>query len=125
MKKFTSRLVTICQRVGIILALAIALIFSWEVELSGNKMQAIAKALTPEAQSYEVARPDRPLTTDTEKEAYHPVDEIGDKRKLDTSIAPTTERFIESVQKNGGEVVTPAGKAVEKAVGKDNTAKSK
>jgi hypothetical protein len=59
MKKFTSRLVTICLRVGIIFAVGIALIFSSELEFSGNKMQAIATPLTPEAKSYEVARPDR------------------------------------------------------------------
>ena len=47
MKKFTSRLVTICLRVGIIFAVGIALIFSSELELSGNKMQAIATPLTP------------------------------------------------------------------------------
>lgn len=115
MKKFTSRTQRICLQAALIFAVAIALILSSELAFSGQRMQAIAKPLTPEAEFYEVARPDRPPTTDTEKEAYHPVDETGDKQKLDTSIAPSTERFIESVEKNGGEVVTPARKAVEKA----------
>jgi len=79
MKKITSRLVTICLRVGIIFAVGIALIFSSELELSGNKMQASATHLTPEAKSYEIARPDRPLTTDIEKGGNDAVDNIREK----------------------------------------------
>jgi hypothetical protein len=115
MKKFTSRLATICLRVGIIFVVGIALIFSSELELSGNKMQAIATLLTPEAKSYEVARPDRPLTTDIEKGANDGVDNIREKLNLDQPIAPSTKRFIESVKNNVGEAVTPAREAVEKA----------
>ncbi len=116
MKKFTSRLVTTCLRVGIIFAVGIALIFSSELEFSGNKMQAIAKPLTPEAEYYDVARPDdRPLTTDVEKEASDAVDNIREKLNFDQPIAPSTKKFIESVKNNAEEAVTPARKAVEKA----------
>ena len=115
MKKFTSRLVTTCLRVGIIFAVGIALIFSSEVEFSGHKMQAIATPLTPEAKSYEVARPARSLTTDIEKGGNDAVDNIREKLNLDQPIAPSTKKFIESVKDNVGEAVTPAREAVEKA----------
>jgi len=115
MKKFTSRLVRTCLRVGIIFAVGIALIFSSELEFSGTKMQAIAKPLTPEAEYYDVARPDRPLTTDVEKEASDAVDNIREKLNFDQPIAPSTKKFIESVKNNPAEAVTPARKAVEKA----------
>ena len=115
MKNFTSRFVKICLRVGIIFAVGIALIFSSELELSGNKVQAIATPLTPEAKSYEVARPDRQPTRDIEKDARGVVDNITEKLHLDQPIAPSTKRFIESVKNNVGEAVTPAGEAVEKA----------
>jgi hypothetical protein len=87
MKKFTSRLVTICLRVAIIFAVGIALIFSSELEFSGNKMQAIATPLTPEAKSYEVASPDRQPTTDTENDARSVLDNIREKLNLDQPIA--------------------------------------
>ncbi|MEG4305112.1 hypothetical protein [Microcoleus sp. D3_18a_C4] len=115
MKKFTSRLVTTCLRVGIILAVGIALIFSSELEFSGNKMQAIATHLTPEAKSYEVASPDRPLTTDTEKDAKGVLGNIREKLNLDQPIAPSTKKFVKSVKDNVGEAVTPAREALEKA----------
>lgn len=115
MKKFTSRLVKTCLRLGIIFALGIALIFSSELELSGNKMQAIATPLTPEANSYEVARPDRQPTSDTEKDATGVLDNIREKLNLDQPIAPSTKKFIESVKDNVGEAVTPGQEAVEKA----------
>jgi|GEM_PF-1553115 len=115
MKNFTSRLVTNCLRVGIILAVGIALIFSSQLELSGNKMQALATPLTPEATSYEVARPDRQPTSDIEKGGNDAVDNIRQKLNLDQPIAPSTKKFIESVKNNAGEAVTPARKAVEKA----------
>ncbi|MEG4067321.1 hypothetical protein QUA42_08190 [Microcoleus sp. Pol11C2] len=115
MKNFTSRFVKTCLRVGIIFAVGIALIFSSELELSGNKMQAIATPLTPEAKSYDVARPDRPVTTDIEKGGNDAVDNIREKLNLDQPIAPSTKRFIESVKSNVGEAVTPAREAVEKA----------
>ena len=94
MKKFTSRLVTICLRVGIIFAVGIALIFSSELEFSGNKMQAIATPLTPEATSYEVARPDRQPTSDTEKDTSGVLDNIREKLNLDQPIAPSTKKLI-------------------------------
>jgi hypothetical protein len=115
MKNFTSRLATICLRVAIIFAVGIALIFSSELELSGHKMQALATPLTPEAKSYEIARPDRPLTTDIEKGGNDAVDNIREKLNLDQPIAPSTKKFIESVKNNVGESVTPAREAVEKA----------
>ncbi|MGB7894558.1 MAG: hypothetical protein WCF82_22025 [Microcoleus sp.] len=115
MKKFTSRLVTTCLRLGIIFAVGIALIFSSELEFSGNKMQANATHLTPEATSYEVARPDRQPTTDIEKGGNDAVDNIREKLNLDQPIAPSTKKFIESVKDNVGEAVTPAREAVEKA----------
>ena len=115
MKKFTSRLVKICLRVGIIFAVGIALIFSSELELSGNKMQAIATPLTPEATSYEVALPDRQPPSDTENDAKGVLDNIREKLNLDQPIAPSTKKFIESVKNNVGESVTPAREAVEKA----------
>ena len=115
MKNFTSRLVTTCLRVGIIFAVGIALIFSSELQLSGNNMQAIATPLTPEATSYEVARPDRQPTSDTEKDASGVLDNITEKLNLDQPIAPSTKRFIESVKNNVGEAVTPAREAAEKA----------
>ncbi|MEG4626247.1 hypothetical protein Q5691_18410 [Microcoleus sp. w1-18aA5] len=125
MKKFTSRLVTTCLRVGIIFALGIALIFSSELELSGNKMQAIATSLTPEAKSYEVARPDRPPTTDIEKGGNDAVDNIREKLNLDQPIAPSTKKFIESVKDNVGEAVTPGQKAVEKAAERGRSERAK
>jgi hypothetical protein len=115
MKKFTSRLVTICLRVGIIFAVGIALIFSSELEFSGNKMQAIATPLTPEAKSYEVARPAPQPTSDTEKDTKGVLDNIREKLNLDQPIAPSTKKFIESVKDNVGEAVAPAREAVEKA----------
>ncbi|NQE38162.1 hypothetical protein [Microcoleus asticus] len=115
MKKFTSRLVTTCLRVGIIFAVGIALIFSSELQLSGNKMQAIATPLTPEAKSYEIALPDRQPTSDIEKDARGVVDNITEKLNLDQPIAPSTKRFIESVKNNVGEAVTPGREAAEKA----------
>ena len=114
MKKFTSRLVTICLRVGIIFAVGIALIFSSELELSSNKMQAIATPLTPEAKSYEIPLSDRQPTSDTENDARGVLDNITEKLNLDQPIAPSTKRFIESVKNNVGEAVTPAREAVEK-----------
>ncbi|MEG3851263.1 hypothetical protein QT971_31680 [Microcoleus sp. herbarium19] len=83
--------------------------------MSGNKMQAIAKPLTPEAESYEVARPDRQPTSEIEKDTKGAVDNIREKLNLDQPIAPSTKKFIESVKTNVGEAVTPASKAVEKA----------
>lgn len=115
MKKFTSRLVTICLRVGIIFAVGIALIFSSELEFSGNKMQAIATPLTPEAKSYEVARPAPQQTSDTEKDAKGVLENIREKLNLDQPIAPSTKNFIKSVKDNVGEAVAPAREAVEKA----------
>ncbi|MEG4294963.1 hypothetical protein Q5692_40250 [Microcoleus sp. C2C3] len=78
-------------------------------------MQAIATPLTPEATSYEVARPDRQPTSDTEKDASGVLDNIREKLNLDQPIAPSTKKFIESVKNNAGEAVTPAREAVEKA----------
>ena len=124
MKKFTSRLVTICLRVGIIFAVGIALIFSSELELSGNKMQAFATPLTPETKSYEIARPARQPTSDTEKDATGVLDNIREKLNLDQPIAPSTKRFIESVKDNVGEAVTPAQAAVEKATDLGSTDRS-
>jgi len=115
MKKFTSRLVTICLRVGIIFAVGIALIFSSELELSGNKMQAIATPLAAEAKSYEIPLSDRQPTSDTEKDARGVLDNIREKLNLDQPIAPSTKKFIESVKDNVGEAVAPAREAVEKA----------
>ena len=115
MKKFTSRLVTTCLRVVIIFAVGIALIFSSELQLSGNNMQAIATPLTPEATSYEVARPDRQPTSDTEKDSSGVLDNIREKLNLDRPIAPSTKKFIKSVKNNVGEAVTPAREAAEKA----------
>ncbi|MEG5124231.1 hypothetical protein QUB63_08380 [Microcoleus sp. ARI1-B5] len=115
MKKFTSRLVTICLRLGIIFAVATALLFSSELELSGNKVQAIATPLTPEAKSYEIALPDRQPTSDIEKDAKGVLGNITEKLNLDQPIAPSTKRFIKSVKNNVGEAVTPAREAVEKA----------
>ena len=94
MKKFTSRLVTICLRVGIIFAVGIALIFSSELEFSGNKMQAIATPVTPEATSYEVALPDRQPPSDTENEAKGVLDNIREKLNLDQPIGPSTKKLI-------------------------------
>ena len=115
MKKFTSRLVTICLRVGIIFAVGIALIFSSELEFSGNKMQAIATPLTPEAKSYEIPLSDRQPTSDIEKDTRGVLDNIREKLNLDQPIAPSTKKFIESVKENVGEAVAPAREAVEKA----------
>lgn len=114
MKKLTSRLVRICLRVGIIFAVCTAILFSSELELSGNKMQAIA-APTPETESYEIPLDDRQPTSEIEKEARDAVDNIREKLNLDQPIAPSTKKFIESVKTNVGEAVTPAPKAVEKA----------
>ncbi|MEG4026885.1 MULTISPECIES: hypothetical protein [unclassified Microcoleus] len=125
MKNFTSRLVKTCLRLGIIFALGIALIFSSELELSGNKMQAIATSLTPEAKSYEVARPDRQPTSDTEKDATGVLDNIREKLNLDQPIAPSTKKFIESVKDNGGEAVTPGQEAVEKAAERGRSDRAK
>jgi hypothetical protein len=85
------------------------------LEFSGNKMQAIATPLTPEATSYEVASPDRQPTSDTEKDAKGVLDNIREKLNLDQPIAPSTKKFIESVKDNVGEAVAPAREAVEKA----------
>ena len=124
MKKFTSRLVKTCLGVGIIFALGIALIFSSELEFSGNKMQAIATSLTPEANSYEVARPARQQTSDTEKDATGVLDNIREKLNLDQPIAPSTKKFIESVKDNVGEAVTPGQEAVEKATDRGSSDRS-
>ncbi|MEG4283996.1 hypothetical protein QUB68_12785 [Microcoleus sp. A006_D1] len=114
MKKFKLRLVTICLRVGIIFAVCTALLFSSELELSGNKMQALATA-TPETKSYEIPLPDRQPTSEIEKEARDAVDNIREKLNLDQPIAPSTKKFIKSVKTNLEEAVTTAPKAVEKA----------
>ncbi|WP_293258686.1 MULTISPECIES: hypothetical protein [unclassified Microcoleus] len=114
MKKFTSRLVTICLRLGIIFAVATALLFSSELQLSGNKMQAIATP-TPETKSYEIPLPDRQPTSEIEKDAKGVVGNITEKLNLNQPIAPSTKRFIESVKNNVGEAVTPAREAAEKA----------
>jgi hypothetical protein len=78
-------------------------------------MQAIATPLTPEAKSYEVARPAPQPTSDTEKDTKGVLDNIREKLNLDQPIAPSTKKFIESVKDNVGEAVTPAREAVEKA----------
>jgi hypothetical protein len=125
MKNLTSRLVRICLRSTIIFALATALLFSSELELWGNKMQAIAKPLTSEAKYYDIARPDRPLTTDIEKDTNDAVDNIREKLNLDQPIAPSTKRFIESVKNNAEEAITPAREAVEKAADRASSDRSK
>ena len=114
MKKLTSRLVRICLRVGIICAVCTAILFSSELQLSGNKMQAIATP-TPETKSYEIPLDDRQPTSEIEKDARSAVDNIREKLNLDQPIAPSTKKFIKSVKTNLEEAVTPAPKAVEKA----------
>lgn len=115
MKKLSARLVRICLRSTLIFVLATALLFSSELELWGNKMQAIAKPLTPEAESYEIAKPDRSPTADAEKSDKAAADSIREKLNRDRPAAPSTERLIESAKNHPEEVVTPARKAVEKA----------
>jgi hypothetical protein len=115
MKKLTARLVRIFLRSAIVFALAIALLFSSGLELWGNKMQAIAKPLTPEAESYEIAKPDRFPTADGEKSENDSADSIREKLNRDRPAAPSTERLIESAKNHPEEIVTPARQAVEKA----------
>ena len=114
MKKLTSRLVRICLRVGIICALCTAILFSSELQLSGNKMQAIATP-TSETKSYEIPLDARQPTSEIEKDARSAVDNIREKLNLDQPIAPSTKKFIKSVKTNLEEAVTPPPKAVEKA----------
>ncbi len=114
MKNFTSRLVIICLRVGIIFVVATALLFTSELEFSGNKMQAIATP-TSETKSYEIPLDDRQPTSEIEKDARGVVDNIREKLNLDQPIAPSTKKFIKSVKTNLEEAVTSAPKAVEKA----------
>ena len=114
MKKFTSRTLRICLRVGIIFAVCTAILFSSELELSGNKMQALATPTT-ETKSYEIPLEERQPTSEIEKDARSAVDNIREKLNLDQPIAPSTKKFIKSVKTNLEEVVTTAPKAVEKA----------
>lgn len=115
MKKLTARLVKICLRSTIIFALATALMFSSQLELWGNKMQAIAIPLTPEAESYEIASPDGPPTTAAGKSDKDAANSIREKLNRDRPAAPSTERLIESAKTHPESTVTPARKAVEKA----------
>ena len=114
MKNLTSRLVRICLRVGIIFVVAIALLFTSELEFFGNKMQAIATP-TAETKSYEIPLEERQPTSEIEKDARGAVENIREKLNLDQPIAPSTKKFIKSVKTNLEEAVTPAPKAVEKA----------
>lgn len=115
MKNLTSGLVKICLRFCLIFALATALLFSSELEFWGNKMQAIAKPLTPEAEFYETAKPEGSPTTEARKNDSDVADSIREKLNRDRSVAPSTEKLIESANKHPEETVTPARKAVEKA----------
>ncbi|MEG4628597.1 hypothetical protein QUB56_02900 [Microcoleus sp. AR_TQ3_B6] len=64
---------------------------------------------------YEIARPDRPLTTDIDKGGNDAVNNIREKLNLDQPIGSSTKKFIESVKNNVGEAVIPAREALEKA----------
>jgi hypothetical protein len=56
-------------------------------------MQALATPLTPEANSYEIARPDRSVTTDIEKGGNDAVDNIREKLNLAQPIAPQSKNL--------------------------------